>query len=153
MTPLRDAVNLCCALRCMFRMDMTDDEAMHVAVQDTHDELLPCQVPERSNSSQEKLLSKEGGPGKWGSMGTREKFDAGNLMAEVIENSAEVLLQLSCASLCHRRHFRPFGVIAFSVALLNVYLLCNQSVLAIIGRSSSSISKVIAVHSAYTACI
>ncbi len=63
--------------------------------------VLSVQVPERSNSSREKLLSKEGGPGKWGSMGTKEKFDAGNLMAEVIENSAEVLLQRPYYPLSH----------------------------------------------------
>lgn len=51
---------------------------------------MPEQEPERSSGSREKLLSKEGGLGKWGSMGTREKFDAGELMAEVIENSEEV---------------------------------------------------------------
>ena len=48
------------------------------------------QEPERSSGSQEKLLRKESGLGKWGSMGTKEKFNAADLMAEVIENSEQV---------------------------------------------------------------
>ena len=56
----------------------------------TQTRALPEQEPERSSGSREKLLSKETGLGKWGSMGTREKFDAGELMAEVIEKSEEV---------------------------------------------------------------
>ena len=51
---------------------------------------MPEQEPEHSSGSREKLLSKESGLGKWGSMGTHEKFDAGELMAEVIEKSEEV---------------------------------------------------------------
>lgn len=47
------------------------------------------QEPERSSGSREKLLTKESGLGKWGSMGTKEKFDVTDLMAEVIENSEE----------------------------------------------------------------
>ncbi|CAK0787367.1 hypothetical protein CVIRNUC_010587 [Coccomyxa viridis] len=45
--------------------------------------------PEKSSGSQEKLLRKESGLGKWGSLGTKEKFNAADLMAEVIENSEQ----------------------------------------------------------------
>ena len=69
-------------------------ESRHHRLQESA--VLTAKEAEGSSGSREKLLSEKSGLGKWGSMGTKEKFDAGSLIAEVIENSAEVISLPCC---------------------------------------------------------